>query len=101
MRASNKDFNRQAYGQSPPISPPVSGVGGFASSNTPTLRRRKRDPTHRDTKNSQNLAFGRDLEGELIAGIDPASTRILGGRSITIIIIAVFINIYIHSHFLL
>jgi hypothetical protein len=42
--------------------------------------------------------------GEIVEGIDPASTRILGGRSIIfiiiIVIIAVAINIYIHSLFL-
>jgi hypothetical protein len=31
----------------------------------------ERDPTHRDTRNSRNLASGKDLEGELVEGIDP------------------------------
>jgi hypothetical protein len=57
-----------------------------------------RENQHADTKNSRNLASGKDPERELAKGINPASTRILGGRSI---IITVFINIYIHSPFLL
>jgi hypothetical protein len=80
---------------------PISGVGGLTSSNTSTPCRRILDPTHRDTKNSQNLTSRRDPEGELAEGIDSASTRILGGRSIIFIIITtiiiVVINIYIHS----
>jgi hypothetical protein len=59
-----------------------------------------RDPTQRDTRNLQNLTSGRDQEGELVEGIDPVSTRILGGRSI-IFIITFSINIYIQSPFLL
>jgi hypothetical protein len=70
-------------------------------SNNPTLCRWKGAPTHRDTINSRNLASGKDPEGELAKGIDPTSTRILQGRSIIIIIITVFMNIYIHSPFLL
>jgi hypothetical protein len=79
---------------------PVSGVGGFASSNNSNPCRRIEDPTQRDTRNLQNLTSERDLEAELAEGIDPASTRILGGRSIIFIIITVAINIYIHSPFL-
>jgi hypothetical protein len=83
----------------------VSGVGGFASSNTPTPCRRIRDPTHIDTRNLQNLTSGRDSEGELAEGIDLVSTRTLGGRSIIFIIITdiitVAINIYIHFPLLL
>jgi hypothetical protein len=83
----------------------VLGVGGVVSSNTPTPCRRIRDPTQRDTKNLRNLTSGRDPEGELGDGIDPASTRILGGRRIIFIIITIIItaaiNIYIHSPFLL
>jgi hypothetical protein len=65
-----------------------------------------RDPTHRDTRNLQNLASGRDPEGELTEGIDLASTRILGERSIIFIIIGIIIitaaiDVYIHSPFLL
>jgi hypothetical protein len=82
----------------------VSGVGGFASSNTPTPCRRMGDPTHRDTRNLRNLTSGRDPKRKLAEGIDPASIRILGGRSIIIIVIitvTITINIYIHSPLLL
>jgi hypothetical protein len=105
MNTNMRDFNRHPYGQGPPISMAVSGVGGFASSNTPTPCRRIRDPTHGDTKNSRNLTFGRDPEGELAEDINPVSARILGGRRIIFIfitdIITVAINIYIHSPLLL
>jgi hypothetical protein len=82
---------------------PVSAVGGSALSNTSTQCRRIWDPTHKDTRNLQNLTFGRDPEGELAEGINPTSTRTLGGRSIIFVIITVAINIYIyiHSSFLL
>jgi hypothetical protein len=63
VRANTRDFNGHPYGQSPPVLLTVSNVVGFASSTTSTPCRRITDPTHRDTINLRNLAFGRDPEG--------------------------------------